>query len=99
MPEETLSKDLFDQDKLDAPPRVDGAEDRGGETAATAAEAEGQSDAVEDEGSLLKHLCSEIYARISAFLQERPSNDLLRNVQRQTQTSLEVIREALDRYS
>lgn len=84
MPEaELLANDLFDSTKLERSP-TDGDESI----------------------SSLKHLCSEIYARISAFLTDDPPShftsqqkELLERVKRQTQTSLGVIREALNRYS
>ena len=81
---ELLSADLFDQDKLE----------------------EQQEDGHEGESASLKHLCSEMYARISSFLQidaslleDQNNGGLVRQAQQQTQRSLDIIREALDRYS
>ncbi len=55
---------------------------------------------VPTEDASVKHLCAEIYARISAFLQDDfPNNERLRDVQSQTRQSLDVIRQALDRYT
>ncbi|KAI9827142.1 MAG: hypothetical protein M1832_005278 [Thelocarpon impressellum] len=48
----------------------------------------------------LKHICKVLHARVSAFLQHDAVDDeRLRMVQGQTTASLEVIREALQRYS
>ncbi|KAI9884821.1 MAG: ATP-dependent RNA helicase dbp4 [Watsoniomyces obsoletus] len=52
------------------------------------------------EDASVKHLCADIYARISAFLQDDfPDNERLRDVQLQTRRSLKVIEEALNRYT
>lgn len=100
MPEETLSKELFDQDRLEEPPSIaDSNKSTREEDNRGRAEPEDEGERVEREDAALKHVCSEIYARISAFLQAPAPNDRLRDVQRQTQTSLKVIREALDRYT
>ncbi len=107
MPEETLSRDLFDQDKLEEPPSIADSNqasrkddrDHDGIAADVAQDRNDQGEGVEFEDPALKHLCSEIYARISAFLQDEPPDQKLRDVQRQIQTSLRVIREALDQYS
>ncbi|KAI9789808.1 MAG: hypothetical protein M1816_005725 [Peltula sp. TS41687] len=90
MPEVSmLADDLFDSSKLDLPPA-----------------ANANDNPTNPESSSLKHLCSDIYARISAFLSSDPPPDtpaeqiaLLERVKRQTQTSLTVIRDALNQYS
>ncbi|KAI9842509.1 MAG: hypothetical protein M1837_007103 [Sclerophora amabilis] len=51
-----------------------------------------------DEGAL-RHTCSELYARISAFLQTPFDDKRLKRTQEQTRTSLKVIQEALTQYS
>lgn len=110
-PGETLSADLFDQTKLDAhdglPKKTvkdnntikndisNGDEEGGGEMEVEEQEREGEK----EEDPSLKHLCADIYTRISSFLRDEPPNDQLRQVQVQTRRSLDVIREALDRYS
>lgn len=61
---------------------------------------EGAKTDVDGDDVALKHLCSEIYARISSFLQEDfPPDDRLRQVQTQTHKSLGIIRQALETYS
>jgi hypothetical protein len=90
---EVLAEDLFDEDRLlnQAPLS---------ESAGAGTHDSGASrGADQQEEPSLKHLCAEIYARISAFLQDAPPSDLVRRVQEQTQRSLGIIREALDRYS
>lgn len=47
----------------------------------------------------LEATCANLHSRISAFLHEETSDPLLKSVQRQTQISLDVARDALTRYS
>ncbi|KAI5837607.1 hypothetical protein DFP73DRAFT_575895 [Morchella snyderi] len=47
----------------------------------------------------LHQLCSQLHEKISAFLASTPETELLRQVQHQTKISLQVIQEALQRYS
>jgi len=49
-------------------------------------------------GTSLRALCSELHARIEAFLQEDVKTERLKRVQEQTRHSLDVIQEALQRY-
>ena len=44
-------------------------------------------------------LCTRINDRITAFLDAKNVSDRVKNVQHQTQTSLRVIAEALERYT
>jgi hypothetical protein len=90
---EVLAEDLFDEDRLlNQAPLSDSA-------GAGTHDSGASRGADQQEEPALKHLCAEIYARISAFLQDAPPSDLVRRVQEQTQRSLGIIREALDRYS
>lgn len=47
----------------------------------------------------LHQLCSQLHDKISAFLASTPETELLRQVQHQTKISLQVVQEALQRYS
>lgn len=47
----------------------------------------------------LHQLCSQFHEKISAFLASTPETELLRQVQHQTKISLQVVQEALQRYS
>jgi hypothetical protein len=46
----------------------------------------------------LAQLATRIRARVDRFLTQEPKNEQIRSVQMQTKKSLEVIKQALDRY-
>lgn len=48
--------------------------------------------------SFLRAFCSELHAKVEAFLQEDVKTERLRSVQAQTRKSLAIIQEALDKY-
>lgn len=47
----------------------------------------------------LPSLCAELHARVSAFLAEEAPNDRLKKVQEQTRITMEVISDALKKYT
>lgn len=53
----------------------------------------------QDPPQALPELCAKVHARLHAFLTAEPSTERLKNVQNQSRLSLQVIEEALERYS
>ena len=52
----------------------------------------------DNDGDSLRTLCSKIHAQVEAFLQEDVKTERLRRTQDRTRVSLDIIKEALQRY-
>ncbi|KAI9833070.1 MAG: hypothetical protein M1838_005597, partial [Thelocarpon superellum] len=101
MPQERLSTQLLDQTTLENEEEEatgagvsEGNEARGPEQDSDEAP---PSDAQHEPASL-SHLCTEIHARVTAFLETPTTDEQVKQVQGQTRTTLDVIHDALRRY-